>query len=120
MQIFWPACFSFFRVWMVTLSGTVHLLRGWALRGAAIGRTPSRSAGSPSATSEHNRGSAPLAGQRNVVLRPGAVLADHLHQVFQVCLAVHVVDLRSVDHQERRVGVMEEEVVVGVTELLEV
>src|SRR4030095_10392814 len=129
MVILWPACFSRFSVWMVTLStGSPPFDYGlWRSASAPLpGGSP---AGEGSATPGALNLSSPegsratgksFFGQGQVVVYPLAHLPDHRDEVVQVGGVVHEVDVAGVDHQQRRLRVVEEEVVVGPGKGLEV
>src|SRR5262249_26950180 len=127
MQIFWPICLSLFSVWMVTLSCTVHLLGSRcrsALRrpnGIAPGASCSSNCKQEEAKAQTvNGGLLPAAADGNVVMRSLSHLSNHRDEVFEIFLVFDEVDIRGVDHQERRLVVVEEVLVVRLDHLFEV
>src|SRR6185369_1129993 len=122
MVILWPACFSRFSVWMVALS-TGSPPSDLRVVGAARCLLPT--AGSPAsrlddpgrpAIYRHGRAPVPLETsgglladrQGQVVVDALAHLPDHGDQVVQVGGVVHEVDVAGVDHEQRRLRVVEE------------
>src|SRR5215472_644430 len=128
MQIFWPICLSLFSVWMVTLSCTVHLLCSSSLfdalrrpNGIAPGAPCSLNCKHEQAKAQSvNGGLLSTAADGDVVMRSLSHLSDHRDEVFEIFLGFDEVDVRGVDHQQRRLVVVEEVLVVRLDHLFEV
>src|SRR5215472_7434815 len=105
MQIFWPICLSLFSVWMVTLSGTVHLLCSRCCCGPSSSQRDrpgcSNCKQEKAKAQTVNGGLLPAAADGNVVMRSLSHLSNHRDEVFEIFLVFDEVDIRGVDHQER-------------------